>query len=255
MKTGQKYLMFMLAFLSTAPFTFADKTELESLPPVVIQTYPLSGAKDVDPETRKIKVLFSKPMMKKSWSFVMADKESFPQLDGDPLYEKDGKTCILKVKLQPDKTYVIWLNSAKFQNFKDLNGTPAVPYLLAFKTAGNKFTEKKSAAVKASENWLEMLENGSFSDSWDKAAPFFKEKVKEQQWIDQMGKIKNQLGALESRKLLGVKFFKTLPGAPKGEYFVIQFKTSFENKPSAVETITPMLGKDGKWKVSGYFIK
>ena len=28
-----------------------------------------------------------------------------------------------------------------------------------------------------------------------------------------------------------------------------------ENKASAVETITPMLDKDGKWRVSGYFMK
>ena len=30
---------------------------------------------------------------------------------------------------------------------------------------------------------------------------------------------------------------------------------SFGNKKAAVETITPMLDKDGKWRVSGYYIK
>ncbi len=47
----------------------------------------------------------------------------------------------------------------------------------------------------------------------------------------------------------------SLPGAPDGKYVVIQFKTSFENKKSATETITPMMDNDGKWRVSGYFIK
>jgi len=28
-----------------------------------------------------------------------------------------------------------------------------------------------------------------------------------------------------------------------------------ENKTSTVETITPMLDKDGQWRVSGYYIK
>jgi hypothetical protein len=28
-----------------------------------------------------------------------------------------------------------------------------------------------------------------------------------------------------------------------------------EHKQSAVETITPMLDKDGKWRISGYYIK
>jgi hypothetical protein len=63
------------------------------------------------------------------------------------------------------------------------------------------------------------------------------------------------LGAVRTRKLKSATYTKTLPGAPDGEYVVIQYDTSFENKKSAVETITPMLDKDGKWRVSGYFIK
>jgi hypothetical protein len=46
-----------------------------------------------------------------------------------------------------------------------------------------------------------------------------------------------------------------LPGAPDGEYVVIQFETSFENKKSAIETVTPMIEINGGWRVSGYFIK
>ncbi len=36
---------------------------------------------------------------------------------------------------------------------------------------------------------------------------------------------------------------------------VIQFETSFVNKNSAVETITPVKDEDGRWRVSGYFIR
>jgi len=36
---------------------------------------------------------------------------------------------------------------------------------------------------------------------------------------------------------------------------VVQYESSFEHKQSTVETVTPMLHKDGKWRVSGYFIK
>ena len=46
-----------------------------------------------------------------------------------------------------------------------------------------------------------------------------------------------------------------LPGAPDGQYVVIQFKTAFANKQSAIETVTPMLEEDGRWLVAGYFIK
>jgi RNA polymerase sigma-70 factor (ECF subfamily) len=41
---------------------------------------------------------------------------------------------VLPVKLEPGKTYAIWVNSGEFGNFKDTDGRSAVPYLLVFKT-------------------------------------------------------------------------------------------------------------------------
>jgi hypothetical protein len=58
-----------------------------------------------------------------------------------------------------------------------------------------------------------------------------------------------------SRKFKSAQYTKSVPGAPDGEYVVLQFDTSFANKKEAVETVTPMLDPDGKWKVSGYYIK
>ena len=49
--------------------------------------------------------------------------------------------------------------------------------------------------------------------------------------------------------------YENLPGAPDGECVVIQYDSSFEHKQSAIEAVTPMIDKDGQWKVSGYFIK
>ena len=54
--------------------------------------------------------------------------------DGKPKYLADKRTCVLPVKLEPGKTYAIWVNSEKFGNFKDTEGRPAVPYLLVFRT-------------------------------------------------------------------------------------------------------------------------
>ncbi|MGA7319684.1 MAG: DUF4019 domain-containing protein, partial [Candidatus Sulfotelmatobacter sp.] len=66
---------------------------------------------------------------------------------------------------------------------------------------------------------------------------------------------RDPLGKMLSRKLKSATYTTTLPGAPDGEYVVIQYESGFEHKQSAVETVTPMLDKDGKWKVSGYYIK
>jgi hypothetical protein len=58
-----------------------------------------------------------------------------------------------------------------------------------------------------------------------------------------------------SRKVKSKSYKTSLPGAPDGEYVVIEFETSFEHKKSSIETVTPMVEKDGNWRVSGYYIK
>jgi hypothetical protein len=114
--------------------TRADDVTLESVPPVVVKTVPEAGTAEVDPKLTEIKVTFSKDMQDGSWSWAMHSKESFPKLDGKPKYLADKRTCVLPVKLEPGKTYAIWVNSEEFGNFKDTDGRSAVPYLLVFKT-------------------------------------------------------------------------------------------------------------------------
>lgn len=112
----------------------ADDVTLEAVPPVVVKTTPEAGTADVDPKLTEIKVTFSKDMLDGAWSWVTHSKDSFPKMDGKPKYLADKRTCVLPVKLEPGKTYALWLNSAKFTDFKDPDGRSAVPYLLVFRT-------------------------------------------------------------------------------------------------------------------------
>lgn len=115
--------------------------------------------------------------------------------------------------------------------------------------------DKEIEAVTAAEDWLALVDAGKYGDSWKAASGYFKTAVKQGQWEQSLKAVRLPLGKLVSRKLLSKTFMTSLPGAPDGEYLVIQFDTSFQNKKSAVETITPMKEKDGKWRVSGYYIK
>jgi RNA polymerase sigma-70 factor (ECF subfamily) len=107
---------------------------VDSMAPVVVKTVPEAGSKDVSPGEMEIKVTFSKEMMDQSWSWATAWQDSTPEGVGKPHYEADHKTCVLKVKLEPNKTYGYWINSQKFHGFKDAQGHSAVPYLLVFQT-------------------------------------------------------------------------------------------------------------------------
>jgi hypothetical protein len=122
----------MLVFASAV--AFADDLTVQTAPPVVVKTVPPSGAADVDPGLTEIKATFSKDMQDQSWSWVQMSNDSFPKIIGKPKYEKDKRTCVLTVKLEVGKDYVLWLNSERFDNFKDMDGRPAVPYLLVFRT-------------------------------------------------------------------------------------------------------------------------
>jgi hypothetical protein len=57
------------------------------------------------------------------------------------------------------------------------------------------------------------------------------------------------------RRLISARYATSLPGAPDGEYVVIQYKTRFANKKNAIETVTPMKQRSGHWRVSGYYIR
>ena len=123
-----------LVIATTVAASHAQEVSVAALPPSVIKTVPVCGDTKVLATTTQIKVSFSKKMMDKSWSFTQISADSFPEMVGQPKYLADGRTCVLTVKLEPKKTYVLWLNSQKFQNFKDASGKPAVPYLLTFQT-------------------------------------------------------------------------------------------------------------------------
>ena len=70
-----------------------------------------------------------------------------------------------------------------------------------------------------------------------------------------MKAFRTPLGRNVSREVVSKTYCSSLPGAPDGEYVVVHFRSSFANKASAFESVTPMLDQDGKWRVSGYYFR
>lgn len=114
---------------------------------------------------------------------------------------------------------------------------------------------QENAAVIAAENWLAMVDAGRYAESWQEASELFRNAVTLAQWKQSLQGARKPLGKLINRKVRTTTYKTSLPGAPDGKYVVIEFDTSFEKKKSALETVTPTMEKDGKWKVSGYYIK
>ena len=121
-------------------------------------------------------------------------------------------------------------------------------------SAGTADAEAETAALTAAQAWLAKVDAGQYAESWDEAAQAFRSAVTKERWPEMLNAVRKPLGKVSERKLLSKKYTESLPNAPPGKYVVIQFETKFDNK-KATETIVPTLEKDGKWRVSGYFIK
>ena len=115
--------------------------------------------------------------------------------------------------------------------------------------------EMVERAVEAAESWLAVVDVGDYAESWKGSAALFQAAVTKEQWQQALAASRKPLGSLVSRKVKTTQYATSLPGAPDGEYVVIQFTTSFANKKSAIETVTPKKDPDGVWRVSGYYIK
>lgn len=131
----------------------------------------------------------------------------------------------------------------------------AITFLLIISSTWAEDNAVPEAAEDSVQSWLSLADNGQFVSSWNNASTLFRAAISESDWVHSLKAVRSPLGALKSRELASATFSTTLPGAPDGEYVVFQFNTSFNNKASAIETVTMMKDKDDIWRVAGYFIK
>lgn len=129
----------------------------------------------------------------------------------------------------------------------------ALPALMV--CAASHAGEVGDHAVEVAKKWLAVVDSGDYAKSWTNAAEFFRNAISEERWEQAVRSIRDPLGEVVSRTRKSADYATELPGAPDGEYVVVQFETTFANKASAVETVTPMKDPDGVWRVSGYFIR
>lgn len=113
----------------------------------------------------------------------------------------------------------------------------------------------EKAAEEAAKTWLATVDAGRYGESWDAAAALFRKALSRTQWEESLRKVRAPLGKVLARRLRGAQYTTSLPGAPAGEYVVLQYDSSFEGSKAATETVTPMKDPDGVWRVSGYYIK
>ena len=131
----------------------------------------------------------------------------------------------------------------------------ALYLFLSGTVAAAQEVSKGTAAMTAAEKWLALVDGGRYAESWNEASQYFKNAVQQEQWAQSLEGRRKPFGRAVSREMTKMTYKTSLPGAPDGEYMVIQFATSFGKKKAALETVTTMADKDGSWRVSGYYIR
>jgi hypothetical protein len=121
--------------------------------------------------------------------------------------------------------------------------------------AAPPYSSPEEPAVSSAKAWLTLNDQGNYAECWKEAAPYLQNTITQDAFSNSLNAARKPLGDLVSRKLISSQHVTELPGAPDGQYVVMQFETSFANKKSAVETITVGPEQDDQWKVSGYYIK
>ena len=135
-----------------------------------------------------------------------------------------------------------------------LLGTALLAILIALPTLAGE-TDTIEMARGQTVSWLSLTDTGQYDASWDAASALFRAAISKADWAQSLSAVRSPIGALGSREVASANFSTALPGAPDGEYVVFQFNSSFENKASAIETVTAMKDSDGVWRVAGYYIK
>ena len=109
-------------------------------------------------------------------------------------------------------------------------------------------------ATEAAMAWIALLDHGQWAESWAGAGAIFKAQVSEADWAANARSVREGVGPVVSRVQKSATRTASLPGAPAGDYAVIQYQTTFANRPAATETAV-FVHEAGGWKAVGYFVR
>jgi hypothetical protein len=119
-------------------------------------------------------------------------------------------------------------------------------------SAPSLLAQGEDGARKAADKWLALLDAAKYPEAWKQASKHHRLQISQEEWHNQLRAMREAAGALKTRAFVSGKASKTHPGAPDGEFMILEFSTAFEKKPKAVEII--VMSREGGWKVAGYSI-
>ena len=112
----------------TSPATAANA-------PRAIAFDPPQNATAVDPARTTLTVTFDRAMDREGWAWVVENAATAPEI-GESHWDETVRVNTADVRLEPGRSYVVWLNAPQYLYFKDAAGAPLAPVRWTFTTAG-----------------------------------------------------------------------------------------------------------------------
>ena len=107
----------------------------------------------------------------------------------------------------------------------------------------------ETMAGDAAQVWLELGDAGRWDEAYAGTSASFQHLNTGARWSEVSQRVRAPLGALVSRVLIGED---DVPTPPRGAR-IVKFRTSFANKPAAIETLA-LVREGGSWKVTGIYL-
>lgn len=101
---------------------------------------------------------------------------------------------------------------------------------------------------------LALLDKGQYEEAWFSMSEMFREFNEKTGWEKTQQTIRDAYGALLARQVNRTSFRQTYKNSPDGQYVIIQFKTVFQHKASAVETIVLDCNQGEQCSIREYII-
>jgi hypothetical protein len=85
--------------------------------------------------------------------------------------------------------------------------------------------------------------------------PFSKQAITGKKWQQALLRVRKPLGKSTARGFTSAQYTTSLPNVPPGEYVVLQYQSTFEQRNSATETLYMVLNVYKQWRTAGYLTK
>jgi len=95
----------------------------------------------------------------------------------------------------------------------------------------------QSQAENQSRGFLKQLDQGQNDESWHAMSALFQAFTDQARWKTRQQVIRASYGPLISREFKNVSYRTTFSLSPDGEYVIVQFRSSYQNKSESIETV------------------